>query len=459
MLSPSAKSFTLAAVVVGATGMVVMWMRKGPQRRRAVKPTGLTVDHLRDPSIRENHLAFNEKLLREFPVDDAIELDDTLDGNPVFLVHRHERVMEVISDHMTFSSNPWPTTRSLVTLNTMEKADHDRVFKLLKKFYAPAWVAKLEDTFRSIVRTHGERFLQDGDAFKFTKRFHMHLSLLTSGMFESLDIDDPAIDEFIAWNDAAVRLAAPIGGVGTQPMVTVSNIQRLMRGVCNSMRSLSGLVGRIGIVHTLRLIEPLESVFPSAPYTHCWDYPEELAKIPAYFNRLYDLMSAARVESPAGALFTQIGYQVSASEAIATAVQLMVNMTTANGLMNLIFRRCEDPSVGADQVLMDEAPLQRNPRRAKRDGRIGSVHVPKGSIILLMIGSANKSCPVGATSTTFGFGLHHCLGRHLVSAEMRLVDEWLCENTDQSAMNLVEAQRLSDRDVGNWGFTRLRVQF
>jgi cytochrome P450 len=448
------------ALAGGITVSVLIFRKKSMRnqaRTRSKVPSRIKVADLVDPNVRSDHLAFNKRLMAEYPDVDAIELDDDLDGNPVFLVHQHQRVVDVINNHLDFTSNPWPGSRSLVTLNTMDKDDHDRVLKVIKQFYSPSAVGKLENEIRQIISRHGETLKKNGDALRFAKRLHMQLSLCTSGLISSADVDNRTIDRFIEWNDSAVLLAAPLGGVGLKPRYTLSRLKALVVGSVNSVSGVIGLVRRIGLMQTMNILNPIESFFPSAPYTHAWDYPGALSMIPEYFNHLYDLMAVAGAESPAGSLFRNIGVTLSASEAIATLVQLMVNMTTANAIMSLIYRMSIDKSVGSDQILFEDAPLQRNPRRARNDSMIGSVSIPKGAVILLMLGSANLSCPYGKPGMSFGLGLHHCLGRHLVSLEMKLVEEWIRESFSSSKIVVDEYTRLVDRDVGNWGFSRLQI--
>jgi hypothetical protein len=444
----------VCAGVAGAVWVGISWSTK---YRKPIKSerSGITLQDLRNPANREDHLAFNSMLLGKFPDVDAVRIDDELGGSEVFLVHKHRRVVEVISDHKSFTSNPWPWTRPLVTLNTMDKTDHDRVYKLLKRFYSPAAVKEISEKIDRIVSQHGPKLESDNDAYKFSKRVHMHLSLLTSGLVKELEPSSSIIDEFIEFNDASVRLAAPLGGVGSEPEFSFTRFRLVVRSLIASLSPVARLCRRIGFFQTWRLLSPLESMFPSAPYTHCWDYPDDLPRIPMYFNRLYDLMSTASIDSPAGQLYSNIGTNVSPSEALATAVQLMVNMTTANAIMSLIYRKTEDPSITPVSVLQRDAPLQRNPRRAVRDTKIGSVPIRSGSLILLMLGSANEDCPAGGISMTFGFGLHHCLGRHLVVCELEAVDKWIAERR----VSLIEPpQRLVGVDVGNWGFRSLKVR-
>merc|ERR1712217_534920 len=93
-----------------------------------------------------------------------------------------------------------------------------------------------------------------------------------------------------------------------------------------------------------------------------------------------DLWDAAPVRlesnlaaSPLEALkFAVCRGDVSLPEALVTIIQLMVNMTSANALGNMVLRLCtedrprdDDESLDAfiNEVLRLDAPLQRNPRR------------------------------------------------------------------------------------------------
>jgi len=442
-----------AAAIAGSVAMIAALRRQDARAIQRSPGKGIHIDDLREPSNRADHLEFNASLLRRFPDENVIPVSGAEDGTPVFLVHRHDRVMEVIANHEAFSSNPWVGSRGLVTLNTMEKSDHDRVYRALKKFYSPAAIQGMRAMIQELVNVHGKELEQDGDAFKFSKRLHMHISLNTSGISPSMDPDDPAIDQFIMWNDAAVRLAAPLGGVGRAPVWSLESLRRLTRGVLASIPETIQLAKRIGLIETLKLIDPLKSMFPSFPYTHCWDHPEQLRMVPQYFCRLYDSMSAADENTPAGTLFAQIGKTISAGEAIATAVQLMVNMTTANAIMSFFFRKSSNPNVTTDDILTSDAPLQRNPRRAKQDAFVGSVQIPKGALLLLFMGTANMTCPSGGLMTSFGFGLHHCVGRHLVDIELKLISDWL----GTRRVDVLKYDRLIDIDVGNWGFSLLDI--
>jgi cytochrome P450 len=105
-----------------------------------------------------------------------------------------------------------------------------------------------------------------------------------------------------------------------------------------------------------------------------------------------------------------------------------------------------------------QAPLMRNPRRAKKDVVVDGVRIPKDALVLVMIGAGNSRLSP-EQSLTFGAGMHVCLGRHLVVAEMRLFVDSVLEQLKTKTWVTLESRRLVDVDVGNFGFSRYVGEF
>merc|ERR1719296_58137 len=177
-------------------------------------------------------------------------------------------------------------------------------------------------------------------------------------------------------------------------------------------------------------------------------------------------------------------------EALTLMVQLMVNMTSANALANMVFRLATEETAAREvaanperlcpafvqEVLRLDAPLQRNPRRVVRNPERKWKDSPfrAGDQVLLLLGAANMDPAVfeapgefrldrtaGDSSrgleVSFGSGIHYCLGSNLVKMEMRLALECLLRRFSSVELQ-GDYQRLVDIDVGNWGFLRLGVK-
>ena len=94
-----------------------------------------------------------------------------------------------------------------------------------------------------------------------------------------------------------------------------------------------------------------------------------------------------------------------------------------------------------DEVLRFAAPVQFDPRRAKRPTSLHGVEVPENAIVLCWLGSANRDPKVFADPGTFdvgrspnphlslGFGVHYCVGANLARLEAQIALETLLAKT------------------------------
>jgi cytochrome P450 len=188
--------------------------------------------------------------------------------------------------------------------------------------------------------------------------------------------------------------------------------------------------------------------------------------MPAYFLALWRLLAEGAEDSPAGNLCAGVKTgAISRAEAIVVAVQLMVNMTTANALMNVfhaIVNRPAGEAMDAEKLIADslhlQTPLMRNPRRAKRDVIIDGLTIPKDALVVVLLAAGNSKIS-SEQSLSFGTGIHACLGRHLVMAEMRLFVSWQLEQLKSKSWKPKSMRRLTDVDVGNFGFSEYQGSF
>ncbi len=94
-----------------------------------------------------------------------------------------------------------------------------------------------------------------------------------------------------------------------------------------------------------------------------------------------------------------------------------------------------------DEVLRFSPSITAWRRKAVKDGVIGGVEIPKGSNILLVMGSANRDETVfdqpdafdigrenARSHLAFGYGIHYCLGNMLAKLQARVALEEITKN-------------------------------
>lgn len=303
-------------------------------------------------------------------------------------------------------------------------------------------------------------------------------------------VADGLVDELVRFNDDMVRLVAPLGGVGKKcpPFFSFATL-RLFVGLLRALPPYVRFLWHTGFTG-LVITRPDKTLGRSNIGSGVWHHPHLLAQVPRYFLQLWHLWcsipmsrttigldGASTPTTPLEALRAAVqNNEITLAEALVTVVQLMVNMTSANALGNLVMRLCKEtlPPINDDtaldafvaEVLRLDAPLQRNPRRALADITIEGTTIPQGASVLLLLGAANMDPSVYESpecfklgreeqSVSFGAGPHYCLGSYLVKAEMREALRQLLQTFKSFEVNSFE--RVHSVDVGNYGFESLHV--
>ena len=216
-------------------------------------------------------------------------------------------------------------------------------------------------------------------------------------------------------------------------------------------------------------------------------------------NRLFTHEIEVRASSPKEDLLSELAQTTTLSgpgdddlrltvqEAVETCLQLLVagNETTAQLLGTIMLELCNAPdlfaALQADRTLVSNlveeclrfgAPIVGLPRFCRADTVVNGVSIPKGSVVMLMFGSANRDAETFADPDVlsidrselrrhiaFGSGVHTCLGAPLARAEARIATEKLLDRLHR-APRLASGHRV-EREWSNFmlsGMSALYVE-
>eukprot|EP00451_Oxyrrhis_marina_P029130 CAMPEP_0204374768 /NCGR_PEP_ID=MMETSP0469-20131031/48832_1 /ASSEMBLY_ACC=CAM_ASM_000384 /TAXON_ID=2969 /ORGANISM="Oxyrrhis marina" /LENGTH=492 /DNA_ID=CAMNT_0051365377 /DNA_START=7 /DNA_END=1485 /DNA_ORIENTATION=- len=466
-----------------AAGAVIGILLVRSQKRISIGP--IPVQDLLDPEIRDKHIDWNQQVHSLSRESAALEVGGI--EEPTYVVPGYYRVRELLQEPR-MSSNPYADER-LIALNTMAKPRHAVVAKLLNRFYRYRDIRRISDEFLKTAETLCEPCLSGDrlDVMTWARRVHMSNTLKVLLGPPRAARRTALIDPLIQFNDDMVKLVAPLGGVGLPcPPLFSAATPRMLYHLCLALPDTLRFLQRAGLAG-LEITRPDLTLGRGRQGSGVWRFPELLQQVPKYFMLLMDLFDESPTPNqedaatcPIEALkFAVTAGEVTLAEALVTIVQLMVNMTSANAIGNLVHRlatekspECKDAELEAfvSEVLRLDAPLQRNPRRVTEPISMGTTTLPAGAQVLLLLGAANTDPVVFPDPTafqpgrlapedqgvTFGAGPHYCLGASLVKLEMREVARLLLRDFDR--LEVQENRRVRDVDVGNYGFESLVVK-
>ncbi|OAO04874.1 hypothetical protein A8B75_06960 [Sphingomonadales bacterium EhC05] len=301
------------------------------------------------------------------------------------------------------------------TLVSNDPPSHTRYRKLVDRTFTAGRVRQMEDYMVEVVSELIDGFIADG-RLKVMNDFAIPVPMFV--IADQLGVPRSDRDKFKEWSDAAV---APLG-------MLISDERKI----------------------------------------ECAKLAVEMQH---YFVKVFD----DHRENPRDDIISDLvtkevdGTPLDIPELLSVLNQLLVagNETTTSAIGASVVRLAQDPDLAerlarepekcknfAEEILRYESPVQGLFRMTTEDVEVGGTTIPKGSLVNLRYGSANRDeskyeCPAdfnvdrknASSHLAFGAGIHHCIGAQLARREIAIaVREMTARLKD---IRLVEPEKLS----------------
>ena len=328
----------------------------------------------------------------------------------MIVVSRFADVDRILRDHRNFSNNLKHARHSRGIVATRRKLkpsmlaldppDHTRLRRLVNRAFTPRSVAELEDFIRATA--HGLVDKLDGaDEFDLMKAYAAPLPTIV--IARMIGVPERDLGRFKAWSSRLARALEPILPPDEQELVYRSDRQ---------------LAEYFTAIIEQRRREPRD------------DLISRLVEVEEQGDRLTrdDTIVMLRLLLIAGNETT--------TNLIGNGVRALLQHPDQLALLR------EQPELipsAVEELLRYDSPIQLDMRIARRDLEIGDSAVASGTMIGLLIGSANHDrerfqrpdeldiTRSGQGNISFGRGIHHCLGAPLARLEGRIALEVLLE--------------------------------
>ncbi len=343
-----------------------------------------------------------------------------------YVVTRYASVVQVLKRPDVFSSTV--LAQADPSLLGADPPAHTRVRRIINPSFSPSRIAALESRIREITDELIGRLLPKGEGELIGD---LAIPLPARVIAEILGIDPERYDDFKHWSDTVI-----------------------LRATGN----------------------------PRA------DQPHELARNTAEFHEFFArLGEEQRIGLPGdGGLISALAHEqtLSMRDLMSLSRLLLVagNETTTNLIGNTLLALLRHPSemekvladlrllpAAIEETLRYDAPVQLLRRRVTRDVEVDGIMIPAGSMVVPLLGSANRDegafpdpdhfdlTRQARGHVAFGAGPHYCLGAHLAQLEAEIALEAVL--TQLRNLRLKDDQLTRANSMQLRGLARLPVTF
>lgn len=340
-------------------------------------------------------------------------------GLGIFMVTRHDLVLEVVRDPVTYSNQFGQTSMPLPeeervrmmevvadgyprvpTMLTADPPDHTRYRRLVTKAFTPKEIASLEPTIREIAGTLIDSWI-DRERIEFVGDFAVPLPVRV--IAKALNVPDERLDDFKKWSDDS------IAGIGTA--LGLEGRLQAERGVNEFQRYFAEQLEQ-------RRTEPQDDLLTNLLNARIGD--DRALDMPEMLSILQQLLVAGNE----------------------TTTKMLTEMVRLLAEHPDQWQRVQDDPARVEAVVEEtlrlSTPTQGMFRIATRDVTLGGVDIPTGGRIVVAYCSANRDESLFAEPDAFdpdrehlkdhlafGKGIHFCLGAALSRLEGKVALEEL----------------------------------
>lgn len=326
------------------------------------------------------------------------------------VVSRYADIDRILRDHRNFGNDFSKVTSSEGSIATRKKLtpsmlaqdppDHTRLRALVNRAFTPRQVARMEDYIRATAHTLLDKI---GDAREFDLMKAFAVPLPTIVIARMIGVPERDLERFKVWSDDLAR--------ALEPFLSPEEEEKVYRAARQFAEYFTAIIEQ-------RRREPRDDLV--SRLVEAEDAGDKLtAKETRVMLRL--LLTAGNETT---------------TNLIGNGVRALLQHPDQLALLR---DRPELVPSAVEELLRYDPPVQLDMRVALRDMELGGLAVSEGTMITLLIGSANHDperftepdrldiTRSGQANISFGRGIHHCLGAPLARLEGRIALEVLLE--------------------------------